>query len=258
MMAPATTTGTLHDDEVRNNPGATRDGGGARLIMVGPTMLVIDFGTTFTTAVLAGPEGPRLLDVDSGESKMPSSVFRTGDGQLVCGRLAENQAAVDPSSFLPTPKRRLGHDSVLLGGVEIDTVDLIAAVLARVADEARRQGNGALPAEVRLTHPASWRESRRSALLRAAERAGLGRATLVPEPIAAAAHYVNRIGATQGSAVPPGALIAVYDLGGGTFDTAVVRVEPSRAGRVGVGRHGRRDRSARWCRLRPPAVGLRG
>ena len=71
-----------------------------------------------------------------------------------------------------------------------------------------------------LTHPARWQagglELRR--LTEAAERAGLGEPDLVAEPVAAAHHYVR-----SGDPVPDGGMIGVYDFGGGTFDTAVLR-----------------------------------
>jgi hypothetical protein len=94
-------------------------------------------------------------------------------------------------------------------------------VLRRVLDETVRQLGGALPDEFRLTHPAGWAEPRRNTLLSAARLAGMtGEIVLVPSPVAAAAHFF----ATRRTA--PGAAIAVYDLGAGSFDVAVVAVTP--------------------------------
>ena len=75
---------------------------------------------------------------------------------------------------------------------------------------------GGTPYEVRLTHPASWNRPRLNRLLEAAAKAGLDKVSLVPEPVGAALFYASEIGVEAGSQV------AVYDLGGGTFDSAVV------------------------------------
>lgn len=78
-----------------------------------------------------------------------------------------------------------------------------------------------------LTHPVRWADVRRQALREAADRAGLGDVTLVDEPVAAAIHY-----AAEHVAV--GAHVGVYDLGGGTFDTAVLARTPDGFDVVGV------------------------
>jgi len=92
-------------------------------------------------------------------------------------------------------------------------------VLRRVADETSRQLGGGKPDEVRLTHPAQWGPVRRNVLLSAARQAGMGsNLVLVPEPVAAAAHFASFPGQT----LAPGQALAVYDLGAGTFDVAIV------------------------------------
>ncbi len=95
-------------------------------------------------------------------------------------------------------------------------------VLSQVNAEARRQLGGP-PEEVRLTHPARWGERRRSLLVEAARMSGLiGGSTaprLIAEPVGAASYFT----AVLGSAVPVGRSLAIYDLGGGTFDATVVR-----------------------------------
>jgi hypothetical protein len=96
---------------------------------------------------------------------------------------------------------------------------VLAAVLHRVAQETSRQLAGDRPDEVRLTHPAQWGPVRRNVLLSAARQAGLGtNLVLIPEPVAAAAHFAS----FAGRSLAPGQALAVYDLGAGTFDVAVV------------------------------------
>jgi actin-like ATPase involved in cell morphogenesis len=77
-----------------------------------------------------------------------------------------------------------------------------------------------MPERIRITHPAQWGPVRRNALLSAARQAGMGNVVLVPEPIAAAAHFAS----FPGRGLGPGQALAVYDLGAGTFDVGIVGV----------------------------------
>ncbi|ROO60057.1 Hsp70 protein [Micromonospora sp. Llam0] len=179
--------------------------------------LGIDFGTSNTVAVVRGGDGrvrPLLFD---GTPLLPSAVYRDADGRLLVGADAHRRARIDPSGFEPNPKRRVDDGTVLLGDADVPVPQLIAALLRHVAAEARRQLGGV--DEVRLTHPVRWGERRRMVLVQAAHAAGLPRPTLIAEPVAAASYYTSALGA----AIPPGRALAVYDLGGGTFDAAVVR-----------------------------------
>ena len=187
-------------------------------------VLGIDFGTSNTVAVLAGGgRPPRVLSID-GNSWMPSAVYVDDDDSLAVGRDAERKARLAPERFEPNPKRRIDDGEVLLGVRVVPVVDAIAAVLGRVGEEARRQLNGRNPDQVHLTHPAQWGSARQNVLLTAARAAGLGGAiSLLPEPVGAAAHFAS----LPGNALPPGSALAVYDLGGGTFDCAVVGSTPT-------------------------------
>ncbi|WP_424185136.1 Hsp70 family protein [Actinokineospora sp. G85] len=186
-------------------------------------VLSVDLGTSNTVAVLsAHGRPPRVVEVD-GSATMPSAVFAEEDGSIVVGRDAERRARLDPSRFEPNPKRRIDEGTLLLGDTVVPVSEALAAVLKRVTDETSRQLGGAAPDEVRLTHPAQWGPVRRNVLLSAARLAGLGSAlVLVPEPVAAAAHF-----ASLGHTLLPGQALAVYDLGAGTFDVAVVAATQS-------------------------------
>ncbi|HKT02827.1 MAG TPA: Hsp70 family protein, partial [Rugosimonospora sp.] len=188
--------------------------------MTGPA-LGIDIGTTHTVAALGGAGGrgqPLLFDASF---LLPSAVYADMDGRLLVGRDAERSARLDPMRFEPNPKRRVDEGTVLLGPRAYPVADLLAALLRRVGDEAARVA-GALPARTVLTFPANWAGSRRGILVEAAERAGLPAVALVPEPVAAAFYFT----AVAGHAVPPGGCLVVYDFGGGTFDTSVLRRRP--------------------------------
>ncbi len=181
--------------------------------------LAVDFGTSNTVAALGVDGGaPRLVAID-GSPLLPSSVFRTDDGTLAVGRDADRQARLDPTRYEPNPKRRIDDGELLLGDAAVPVVSTIAAVLRRVAGEVGRQLGGP-PDQVRLTHPARWGSRRRDTLLAASREAGLADdPVLIPEPVAAATHFAT----LSGTGLADGAALAVYDLGGGTFDAAVVR-----------------------------------
>ncbi|GAA3851181.1 Hsp70 family protein [Saccharothrix violaceirubra] len=177
-------------------------------------VLSIDLGTSNTVAVLAAHgRPPRVVEVD-GSATMPSAVYCEEDGTLVVGRDAERRARLDPSRFEPNPKRRVDEGALLLGDNVVPVTDALAAVLRRVLDETTRQLGAAALDEIRLTHPAEWGATRRNVLLSAARLAGLtGELVLVPEPVAAASHYAS---------LAVGQALAVYDLGAGTLDVAIV------------------------------------
>ncbi|NUT53505.1 MAG: Hsp70 family protein [Saccharothrix sp.] len=177
-------------------------------------VLSVDLGTSNTVAVLAAHgRPPRVVEVD-GAATMPSAVYCEEDGTLVVGRDAERRARLDPARFEPNPKRRVDDGVLLLGDNVVPVTDALAAVLRRVLDETTRQLGGEPLDEIRLTHPAQWGPTRRNVLLSAARLAGVnGEIVLVPEPVAAASHYAS---------LAVGQALAVYDLGAGTFDVAIV------------------------------------
>lgn len=182
--------------------------------------LAVDFGTTYTAAATAAAgAAPEALEID-GSRSLPSVVCLDDDGQVLTGRAAASQTAVFPERSERLPKRALvTADTVRLGGRNIPTVDLVAAVLARVAREATRRFNGRRAGAVVLTHPAVWGSREIERLGLAATRAGFPTPRFLPEPVAAAVFYT----AAAADGVPLGRHAAVYDLGGGTFDTAVLR-----------------------------------
>ena len=179
--------------------------------------LGVDFGTSNTVAVARWPDGrarPILVD---GSPLLPSAVFAESSGDLLVGRDAVHSARLDPARFEPNPKRRVDDGLVLLGEREFETVELIAAVLARVAEEWHRAVGPYRP-DVTLTCPATWGAARRTLLAEAAARAGLEGARLVAEPVAAATYFAEVLGRD----VPIGSVVMVHDFGAGTFDTSVV------------------------------------
>ncbi|WP_194201841.1 MFS transporter [Glycomyces albidus] len=191
-------------------------------------LIAIDFGTSNTVAVLrqAGSADRPLLF--GGSPVMPSAVY-FDDGRFHTGREAVRMAQLDPASFEPHPKQHVGDNLILLGHQELPAVDLVAVVLARVRQAAVEVVGESLPAV--LTHPAQWGPHRIEVLERAAAAAGLDVVRLVAEPVAAAYRFaqVETVATTAGP-------IGVFDLGGGTFDIAVLRRD--RTGRFAVAAQG--------------------
>lgn len=181
--------------------------------------LAIDFGTSNTAAaVRVGAEPPWTVKLSNEADQMPSAVMLGPNGLLV-GAEAKHAMMSAPESFLASPKRHLGEDSVWLGGSEVPPEVLVAEVLKFVVHRAARYAGGDAPSTVILTYPQDWAGVRKRALLNAWERTGVRAETvrLVSEPIAAVSWFASR------AEVPPGATVAVCDYGGGTCDVAVLR-----------------------------------
>ncbi|MGD9792134.1 MAG: Hsp70 family protein [Acidimicrobiia bacterium] len=190
----------------------------------------IDFGTSRSSGAMAGIDdrssepstgglsaiSASTLEIE-GSRWVPSMVLLTPEGELAVGTAAENLAGVYPERLERTPKRSLGAATpLLLGGEPVDARDGAAAVMRAIVAEGRLRSGGDQPSSAVLTHPVRWADARRDALVEAGRRAGLEQITLVEEPVAAAIHYAA-------AHVDIGAHVGVYDLGGGTFDTAILQ-----------------------------------
>ncbi|MFN8150331.1 MAG: Hsp70 family protein [Solirubrobacterales bacterium] len=182
-------------------------------------ILAIDFGTTSTAAARRVGERVEMIQLQGGP-RMPSMTYwREGTatgGRLVLGNEAEELSTLAPWCLERTPKRRLGEDFIQLGDKQLRPVEIVAAILKEVYDEAIALSGGEPPAEVRLTHPARWQKARLDKLAQAARLAGITDPVFVPEPVAAAVHFASE-------RLQDGEHVAVYDLGGGTLDTAVLK-----------------------------------
>ena len=196
----------------------------------------IDLGTT-NSLVAAVTEGkPRVLADESGAELMPSAVRYLPDGSIETGAAARRAAADDPHSTLLSTKRFMGrsasdaqHDGLAYriaagpGMVHFDTaagavspVAAAAEILRALAAQAARV-MGEAPEAAVITVPAYFDDAQRQATADAARLAGLDVLRLLNEPTAAAVAY----GLDSGDE----GLVAVYDLGGGTFDISILRLE---------------------------------
>lgn len=187
--------------------------------------LAIDFGTDFTLATVRSRGGVLERVRFEGDDRMPSAVMLDEDGTLHAGPRVLDEAELNPAAVEWTPKRLLGQGPVVLAGRVVEDLALVGAVLRHVAGEVQGIFDGREPEAVILTHPAVWTMARVARLEEAARTADLRRVQFVAEPVAAACALAER-GRLDGVAV--GSLIALYDLGGGTFDTALLeRVGPT-------------------------------
>ncbi|MHA7191203.1 Hsp70 family protein [Arthrobacter sp. MDT2-16] len=183
--------------------------------------LSIDVGTSFTAAAVlpAGGSGaePRVLPLGSRGASVPTVVFLAQDGTRLVGEVAERRGLAEPGRVAREFKRRMG-DSVplVLGESAVLPEELFVVVVAWVVGVATER-EGEPPASITLTHPAGWGEHRTSLLRQALAEAGFHDVVLMTEPEAAALSYASR------ERVVAGSTLAVYDLGGGTFDATVVR-----------------------------------
>lgn len=177
----------------------------------------IDLGTTFTSAAVHRDGHSVIVELGTRSAAVPSVVLLREDESVVAGETAERRATTEPHRVAREFKRRLGDPTpLLLGGVPYAAEALIAQLLRWVIDQVEAREGGPAAA-VAVTHPANWGPFKIDLLDQAVRRAGLTDVTFLSEPEAAVRHYASQ------QRVEPGSIIAVYDLGGGTFDTAVLR-----------------------------------
>lgn len=179
--------------------------------------LGIDLGTTFTAAAIAEGRKAELFHLGARATSIPTIVHLSTDGELTIGEVAERRGQADPSRAAREFKRRFGDPvPLMLGGTPYSAESLAAVVFDAVVKQvAERQAEP--PFAVCVTHPASYGGYKLDLLQQSVRAAGLAGAVFLPEPIAAAIYYASQ------QRVEPGAVVAVYDLGGGTFDAAVLR-----------------------------------
>lgn len=185
--------------------------------------LGIDFGTCFSSAaVLLDGKLEMVKDPSTLSFSLPSSVYITPQGEAVVGRHADQQRSRDPSRYRHEFKRDLdnGGEPLLLGDKRLRPDELVALVLGKLKSQAdamvTARGFPALTDAV-ITVPAKYQDYLRGLMKRAGETAGFTQVDLLDEPVAAAIGYAQR-GSMAGEE-----RVLVYDLGGGTFDTAILK-----------------------------------
>jgi actin-like ATPase involved in cell morphogenesis len=177
----------------------------------------IDLGTTYTAAAVHRDGSATIFLLGSRGATIPSLVFLRDDQAILTGEAAERRGIVEPARLAREFKRRVGDSApIMLGHAPYSAERLMAALLKEVvAAVATREGSSA--DHVAVSHPANWGPFKIDLLRHALDLAGLRTVTLLTEPVAAAVHYASK------ERVETDSVVAVYDLGGGTFDAAVLR-----------------------------------
>jgi molecular chaperone DnaK len=180
-------------------------------------VLGVDVGTTFTAAAVWRGGRVEVVPLGNHAAAIPSLVFLRDDGGVLVGDVAERRGLGEPSRLAREFKRRLGDTAPIMLDRTPFSADRLLGLLLRavVVDVVERQGGVA--DVVVVTHPANWGEYKLDLLRQAVVLAGVPGALLLSEPVAAALQFA------AGARVEVGEVVAVYDLGGGTFDAAVLR-----------------------------------
>jgi molecular chaperone DnaK len=177
----------------------------------------IDLGTTYSAAALVRDGVPQIIP-HGDERIMPSVVGIGPQGGLLIGTPARNQYALYPERTIRSIKRKMGQDErVRLGEREYTPQEISALILRELKRSTEAQIGEPVERAV-ITVPAYFSDAARQATREAGEIAGFTVERIINEPTAAALAYgLDRADERQ--------LVAVYDLGGGTFDVSIIELD---------------------------------
>jgi len=179
----------------------------------------IDLGTTYSCIAYIDDSGrPAVVKNLLGEDTTPSVVLFESADNVVVGRDAKNAAKLSPDLVASLIKRQMGVEVELTFHGQVHTPETISAFILRDLARAAAEQTGEPVRDVVITVPAYFGVAEREATRNAGKIAGLNVLNLVPEPVAAALHY-------EAMSAGPDRTILVFDLGGGTFDTTVIRLD---------------------------------
>lgn len=190
--------------------------------MVHEALYGIDLGTTNSCIALIIDGAPEVVAIEEGEAVVPSVVsFDEATGAFIVGRRAKNMLSAYPELTVRSVKRRMGRDEQIhLGSRSLLPEEVSAQILSYLAQEAGK-ATGIPVRKVVITVPAYFNDAQRRATVKAGELAGLEVARIVNEPTAASLLYDY---ADDGEAPPESPYVLVYDLGGGTFDVSILKL----------------------------------
>ncbi|MFW0776760.1 MAG: Hsp70 family protein [Rickettsiales bacterium] len=178
----------------------------------------IDLGTTHSVVAVASDDNAEVIHNIHGHALVPSVVYYAPDGSVEVGYPAKRRGEAGDANVVASVKRRM-HESattIAVGEREITPVEVSADILKELKHNAERALGKEVDKAV-ITVPAYFDDAARQATKDAARLAGLEVLRLINEPTAAALAYGLDSGA-QG-------IYAVYDLGGGTFDISLLKLE---------------------------------
>jgi len=201
----------------------------------------IDLGTTNSCVAVMEGKNPKVIENSEGDRTTPSTVAFTKDGEVLVGQSAKRQAVTNPQNTLFAVKRLIGRryddpvvakdrDMVPYKIVEADNGDAWVEaggkkmappeIAARVLMKMKKTAEdylGEKVTEAVITVPAYFNDSQRQATKDAGQIAGLEVKRIINEPTAAALAY--GLDKQRGDRK-----VAVYDLGGGTFDISIIEI----------------------------------
>jgi molecular chaperone DnaK len=197
----------------------------------------IDLGTTHSLAGVMESGFPVLVPDESGSRLTPSAVCFEKSGEFLTGRAALERRALDPSRCVTSVKRLIGRRGtetpdpapaypvgpgpggwmhVLIDGIPRSPEEISSLILSKLKVDLVRACGQPVDRAV-ITVPAYFNDAQRAATKRAGELAGFTVERILSEPTAAALAYgLDRLGEK--------ARVAVYDLGGGTFDVSILEL----------------------------------
>jgi len=202
-------------------------------------ILGIDLGTTNSAMAVVEAGSPKIIENKEGARTTPSIVAISKSGERLVGLLAKRQAITNPENTLFSIKRLIGRRfedeevqrdiklmpykivkanggvKVVMGGREYTPQEISAMILQKLKTDAEEK-LGETITEAVITVPAYFDDSQRKATKEAGEIAGFTVKRIINEPTAAALAY--------GFDKKKNEKIAVYDLGGGTFDISILEV----------------------------------
>ena len=204
-----------------------------------PKILGIDLGTTNSCVAIIEGGQPKVLENKEGNRTTPSVVAKTKSGEILVGQLAKRQAVTNPTNTIFSVKRLIGrrpNDSevevtkkhvpyvIVPDGEKVKvkmadqdyTPQEVSAMILRKLKADAEEKLGEKVEEAVITVPAYFDDSQRQATKDAGEIAGLKVRRIINEPTAAAFAYGFDKSKDQ--------KIAVYDLGGGTFDISILEI----------------------------------
>lgn len=201
----------------------------------------IDLGTTNSCVAVLEGDKPKVIENAEGARTTPSVVAYAEDGEILVGQSAKRQAVTNPENTVYAVKRLIGRrfdDKVVKKDIEMVPYKIVKAdngdawveikgdskaapqISAEILKKMKKTAEdylGETISEAVITVPAYFNDSQRQATKDAGRIAGLDVKRIINEPTAAALAY--GIDKTIGDSV-----VAVYDLGGGTFDISVIEI----------------------------------
>ena len=202
----------------------------------------IDLGTTNSCVAVLDGDKPRVVENAEGDRTTPSIIAYTNDGETLVGQAAKRQAVTNPENTLFAIKRLIGRrfqDDEVQRDIDIMPYKIVGAdngdawveakgekmappqISAEVLKKMKKTAEDYLGEEVTaavITVPAYFNDSQRQATKDAGRIAGLEVKRIINEPTAAALAY--GMDKKKGDNV-----VAVYDLGGGTFDISIIEID---------------------------------